>query len=59
MPNSGNRGSGQDANREKKDRSGDTGRTSNQGRKEASGGSKETNDKGHEKGNERSGKERK
>jgi hypothetical protein len=59
MPNSGNRGSGQDESRDKKDHSGDTGRTSNQGRKEASGGSKETNNQGHGKGNTRSSKDRK
>lgn len=45
MANSGNRTSGQDNNRDSKDRKGDTGRTSNQGRKEASGGSKETDNK--------------
>lgn len=51
MPNSANRSTGQDQNRETKDRKGDTGRTSSQGRKESSGGSKETNNQGRPKGN--------
>jgi hypothetical protein len=50
MPNSGNRSTGQDQNRDKKERTGDTGRTSSKGRKESSGGKTDTNNKGNQKG---------